>query len=452
MKLFFSLPIIWLLWLFHVSADEGTTSTVLQQQEHPATENHHLAADNGDTVAGVAADTAPPGEEPEPAQQETEDGFEETAADGSNLSDTQHLPDERQQIVNEEAEPTTTSTNVTSEEEPASKDESTSSASSTNTESPQLGGTGNKQRLWGSPTPIKEDGLYHAAPPTTKESVVTTADKEDNEPATSSSTTTTSHHGNLHIPFVPPKHPPPHGFTIAARVYIDPNDKLGHIDEAPLTLPYWDCGTVGSTTLPLPVKEATFRHSLTPSQGWSGTDGKHPILAIALSEFRLETSGGDSKTIQPGQAILLEDVLVKGHKIRPINHHDVRVLFLTLPNTHYRTGKDHISIPTTIIKPTSSDPCPLPDQMQELSTMVVQRDTQIRRVFFGLVGLSLSTILADFLGKTAPLWLAVGVGGTFFVVGGTIGTIALGEAAVSNFQAWMLSRRLSVSKDDTPSL
>ena len=168
--------------------------------------------------------------------------------------------------------------------------------------------------------------------------------------------------------------------------------------------------------------------------------------------FLLETSAGDTKTIQPGQAILLEDVLVKGHKIRPMNHHDVRVLFLTLPNTHYRTGKDHISIPTTIIKPTSSDPCPLPEQMQELTTTVVQRDTQIRRVFFGLVGLSLSTILADFLGKTAPLWLAVGVGGTFFVVGGTIGTIALGEAAVSNFQAWMLSRRLSVSKDDTPSL
>jgi hypothetical protein len=62
--------------------------------------------------------------------------------------------------------------------------------------------------------------------------------------------------------------------------------------------------------------------------------------------------------------------------------------------------------------------------------------------------MSLSAIMADFLGKTAPLWLAVGVGGTFFVVAGTAGTILLGETAAVNLQAWLVHKRLR-DKDDS---
>jgi len=67
-------------------------------------------------------------------------------------------------------------------------------------------------------------------------------------------------------------------------------------------------------------------------------------------------------------------------------------------------------------------------------------------VALGIAGLSLSTIVADFLGKTAPLWLAVGVGGLFFVVSTTVGTVVLGEAAANSFQAWQFQRRLKVDR------
>ena len=113
----------------------------------------------------------------------------------------------------------------------------------------------------------------------------------------------------------------------------------------------------------------------------------------------------------------MEDVLIDGHKMRPVsNHHPVRVMFLTLPKTHYSTGKDKISIPSPYRN--SNDPCPIPDGTSSNTALQrVSRDGRILRVALGVAGLSLSTIVADFLGKTAPLWLAVGVGGLFFVAG-----------------------------------
>lgn len=44
-----------------------------------------------------------------------------------------------------------------------------------------------------------------------------------------------------------PTHPPPDGFVIKARVYIDPVDKLAHLSEDIPHIPYWDCGITGST-------------------------------------------------------------------------------------------------------------------------------------------------------------------------------------------------------------
>jgi hypothetical protein len=312
------------------------------------------------------------------------------------------------------------------------------------------------RRLWGAPSPMEDEpgGAKEA------ESARTRRTEDAVDPSVASHNHA-SHH-NLHIPFMPKQqgaptpHPPPEGFTITARVYIDAVDKLGHIDEEPLTLPYWDCGAVGSTTSPLVVKEAAFRHSLSPSKAWTGTDGKHPVLAIALSPFLLEVSSGETRTIQAGEAVLLEDVLIPGHKFKPLGHHDVKVLLLTLPQTHYITGKDKISISSY----KKADPCPLPatnleqppGTLQQSVVEQARRVFRIRRVAFGIAGLSLSTLIADFLGKTAPLWLAVGVGGTFFVVAGTAGTILLGESAAVNLQAWLVHKRLRGKNDSsTPS-
>ena len=329
----------------------------------------------------------------------------------------------------------TTESSLQNENQSSDDSNAVKHAEAATIENPSLGA--GKQRLWGSPAPFAEEEYDKLAKGEFRR-------KEEQDNAL---------HNSVHIPFVPKStHPPPTGFAISARVYIDPNDKLGHIDEDPsLMLPYWDCGAVGSTTSPLAIKEATFRHSLTPSQVWTGTDGKHPILAVALSEFLLEVSSGATKAIHPGQAILLEDVLIPGHRLKPINHHDVRVMLLTLPRTHYSIGKDQISIPITAKK--MGDPCPVSSNQDKSSIIVLQqmgREKGLLRVLLGITGLSLSTIMADFIGKTAPLWLAVGVGGTFFVLSGTICTIMLGEVAYSNFQAWAQQRRLRTSATTFP--
>jgi hypothetical protein len=282
-----------------------------------------------------------------------------------------------------------------------------------------------KQRMWGTPPQhdeidestqgvVSEDAQIpkeDGAPTTTTHTATITAATATASTTTSASTTASSfphHHNhhhppNVHVPFKPKTGTaltPPPGFVIAARVYIDTTDKLAYIDQDQLTLPYWDCGAAGSTTSPLAVKEATFRHSLTPGQAWTATpDGKHPYLCIALSEFLLEVSSGDSKVIQPGQVILLEDVLIPGHKMRPLHHADVRVMFLTLPKTHYATGKDALSLPTTVVQ---NDPCPVSSspeeggvgpQQQQRRTLTMPkalqrevRDARLLRIALGLTG------------------------------------------------------------------
>ena len=243
-----------------------------------------------------------------------------------------------------------------------------SSSSSTTTTTTNNNNNNNElhKRIWGAPplhdeaaaTPDEHASHHH------NHHIVVTEEKEihitEDETGTSTPPSPFNHH-NVHIPFKPKAtHPPPAGFVITARVYIDPADKLAYIDDDPLTLPYWDCGAVGSTTSPLAVKEATFRHSLTTGQAWLGTDGKHPYLCVALTECLLEVSGGANKLIHPGQVVLLEDVLIPGHKFKPLQA-DVRVLLLTLPKTHYATGKEHLSLPPQVLMSNDDvgDPCPV---------------------------------------------------------------------------------------------
>ena len=275
---------------------------------------------------------------------------------------------------------------------------------------------------------------------------------------------------------------PPDGFALSARVYIDPLDKLAHFDTSTQHIPYWDCGHAGSTTSPLPLKSAYFRHALTGATSWSGTDGKHAVLVVTLSDVAMELNSGASKDFPAGSVILLEDVLLAGHKMRPLHNNGVSgvsVLFLTLPQPFVHTGREHISLPTSFLKPAvRDDPCPNkhPESVDGDATGAESNNKnastngnsagteillsspldgaepsledrpfpwtgrQVRRTAFALVGVSLSTLAADFLGKTAPLWLAVGVGGTCFVAAGTW-AIASGSDALWMAVQWNLERR-----------
>mmetsp|Transcript_4163 Transcript_4163/g.5458 ORF Transcript_4163/g.5458 Transcript_4163/m.5458 type:complete len:388 (-) Transcript_4163:395-1558(-) len=294
----------------------------------------------------------------------------------------------------------------------------------------------------GSSAPSSSKRPWGAAPSSSSENAAT--EQEENETAEGASHSAPAQHFSFSMR-KNSEYTPPEGFVISARVYIDPSDKLAHLDEDTVTLPYWDCGITGSTTSPLPVKDATFRHSLTPTTPWAGTDGKHPLLAVALSPLTIETNSGESKQIQAGQVILLEDVLLAGHKLLPMPNHALQVLFLTLPQTHYHPGKDRVSLHKSTNGRSSIHPCPVPDdnapQGRKQQNFLTSRI--LSRGILGMIGLSLSTLAADFFSKTAPLWLAVGVGGTCFVAGGTALAVLAGETAITNMEVMFEQRRLA---------
>ena len=251
------------------------------------------------------------------------------------------------------------------------------------------------------------------------------------------------------------------GFALSGRIYIDPDDKLVHFDDNPqrISLPYWDCGATGATTSSLPLKNGYFRQALSPAPtSWSGTDGRHPILAIALSPLDIELNSGESQTFEAGAVILLEDVLLPGHRMRSLSG-VLKVLYLTLPQDHFHTGKENVSLN---FRKSMTDPCvdsldiskTKDDVHKTPSKSAIQNDWTPRRTriaILGVIAMSFSTLAVDFLGKTAPLWLAVGVGGTFFVIGSTVGLTVAGDALITAGELWRERRKLN-SSTSTPFL
>jgi len=247
----------------------------------------------------------------------------------------------------------------------------------------------------------------------------------------------------LHIPFVSNKNSaaaasPPEGFAITSRVYTDPDDKLAHFDTSShIVLEYLDCGASGSTTSALKVKNAYFRHAMPRAAPhlWSGTEyGTHPQLLIPLKPLELLLNSGEQQVFDAGDVILLEDVLAAGHKIRsPHDHQDMSALLLTLPQHYHHVGKDRVSL-------TSSN------RNKAIVGCETSRDAlireRLRKTVFAGIGLGLSSLFAVFLGKVAPLWLSVGVGGICFITGGTYAAVQCGEYIWQEGELAMERRRL----------
>jgi len=80
---------------------------------------------------------------------------------------------------------------------------------------------------------------------------------------------------------------------------------------------------------------------------WSGTNGQHAVLAMALALLIIELNLGVTQTFAAGNVILLEDVFLLGHQMKLVSG-DLKVLFLTLPQTHYHMGKDHVALNTVV--------------------------------------------------------------------------------------------------------
>jgi hypothetical protein len=417
-------------------------------------------------------------------------------------------------------------------------------SASTVTPPPTTAGEGNK-RLWGS------TGSSNDAPPTDSDNSTSSPpqqqqqqqQQQQNLPFIPSVSTSKQANQQAHQQQQEFHHKPPEGFVIAARVYTDPKDKLSHFDMDPtaLTLTYWDCGVAGSTTPYISVKHAYFRHALaatttvissndsysysSSSHSNSNPDSMHPVLVVALTPVTIEVNSGTVQHFQPGDVILLEDVLRPGHKMRPSHQHpsppkkdqqqyhpaDVQLLFLTMPHPYHHTGKDHVSLAALASNSRllQRNPCPNPNTVSQASdsgststtgqsdstsplessgatvSSTIDRTSGAttgsgvkessstsssssrpylvyqpppspftqwwkhpnagRWVVLGVAGLSTSTLMADFLGKTAPLWLAVGVGGGCFVAASTYSFCQAGNALWTAAEVWYYQRKLGES-------
>eukprot|EP00978_Attheya_sp_CCMP212_P009993 scaffold23954_cov54-Attheya_sp.AAC.1 len=201
---------------------------------------------------------------------------------------------------------------------------------------------------------------------------------EDSASSSSASSTggssTGTGHTNIHVNHNSNHHPhgPPEGFTLTAKIFTDPEDghsyfALPESNEEDFIIPYLECGAVGSTSWPIPVRSGAFRHfpvgakpSLWSNDSGNGhvTDSKphstlSPQLIVVLHNAIEITVSGNSeerRIFEPGSVILSLDTVGRGHKLRAATHStddpkqhqqqqlqhmgDLNVLILTLPH-HY---------------------------------------------------------------------------------------------------------------------
>ena len=231
------------------------------------------------------------------------------------------------------------------------------------------------------------------------------------------------------------------GFQLTARVYIGEDDQLSHFDDdGDITLPYYDCNAAGSTTSPLSIENAYFRHSIAAPSVWTSDPlDPHPTLVIVLRPFRLELDSGESKDLHAGDVILLEDSMKPGHRMIVMDNHEMTMLFLTLRSPHYATGKDNVSLQTAVTRRS----CSVTEGGEpSRSPLFVWNHRRIRLALVGTLALSLSTVTADALAKAAPLWLSVGLGGVCFVASMTVGLTSTVEWSLARFRVWRERQRL----------
>lgn len=167
---------------------------------------------------------------------------------------------------------------------------------------------------------------------------------------------------------------PPQGFTLSARIVTSPQDGLSYFLDVPdgdmttmMTIPYTflDCGrNIESTTEAFSLDDLVVRHLPAGADigHWvnlgggvtidtedeyedsfpryiNGNHDGRPKLLVALSPIEIVVSGNDeeSRTFNPGEIILMEDTLGKGHKMKANSPgKDLKVIMISLPHTvHY---------------------------------------------------------------------------------------------------------------------
>uniref|UniRef100_A0A7S4SAD9 Uncharacterized protein n=1 Tax=Ditylum brightwellii TaxID=49249 RepID=A0A7S4SAD9_9STRA len=283
-------------------------------------------------------------------------------------------------------------------------------------------------------------------------------------------------------------HAPPEGFTLAARVLTDHDTGLSYFaplsSPSDLQIPFLECGAVGSTTEPIEIKHGTFRHFPSGADPSSFTTSPHAQLVVALHPLELTVSGNkqESRVFQPGDVILLEDTMGKGHKMRALSsgeekgqygeERDLSVFMLTLPHHHHHHHEkgnsniiaNHMSVFGLPLKQhaKNSKPCEnvldstysdKVDDSKEPNIDVMGFYTSPferfspRRMVIGALGAGMTFGSAFWLAEVAPI-IPVCVGATCFVAGATCAAASLGEKIVDAYETARERKRFSASDLD----
>lgn len=178
-----------------------------------------------------------------------------------------------------------------------------------------------------------------------------------------------------------------------------------------------------------------------------GSPPTDQLLLIALSGMEVELDGdGGTLLLEPGQIVLFQETNPCQHTCRPIDD-DMTMMLLTLPLTVDTNRILGIVRPSDGKQHEHGHPCPTDEAAAaaEAATTAVTR-VPPRKYLLGGFGFTLSLLVADFLGKVAPLWLSVGVGGTCFVGGTTYAFVQSVDPLCETLHYWWKERRRRSSR------
>jgi hypothetical protein len=238
--------------------------------------------------------------------------------------------------------------------------------------------------------------------------------------------------------------------------------------------------------VPVPISTLTVRHLLGHQsagsftngcgRGEAGVDDTHPRLIVALTPLEIVLNSNEKRIFYPGDVILFENCLLGGHILRGHEGRDMIAMMLTLPHPYHHVGKERNSLSS--ILNWKQNPCKTglanrggnsggfgSTSTDGSSTNLKGIDIDIdnilakwtrssqfrRRLGLGVIGAGLSLALADFLGKVAPIALAVAAGGGLVVAGGTFGVVKLGEYGLDELDFWQERRLLRLQDGSSDS-
>eukprot|EP00814_Leptocylindrus_danicus_P010299 CAMPEP_0116018732 /NCGR_PEP_ID=MMETSP0321-20121206/8819_1 /TAXON_ID=163516 /ORGANISM="Leptocylindrus danicus var. danicus, Strain B650" /LENGTH=422 /DNA_ID=CAMNT_0003489173 /DNA_START=221 /DNA_END=1489 /DNA_ORIENTATION=+ len=249
------------------------------------------------------------------------------------------------------------------------------------------------------------------------------------------------------------------GFLISGHV-VAADDGLSYFatstsESGLLTIPFTDCGPVGSVTEQLSLKEMQFRNF--PAQAeTSWAKVKQAQLVVCLHPLEVIVSGNheETRTFEAGDVILFEDTVGKGHKLRaplplsktdqnlPFEERTLSVMSFNLPQHKPVAATLNFGKNFGESSSSSSKPCLLHDVVEDSDHPQVYnpQDNEVlwfgrprRRWIFGGVGLTISSALTLTLSHVVPAKYSVKLGHVCLAGAGAYASVKGFEALEDEF-------------------